>query len=187
MGNFKKKPVVIEAITWDELVKYGLENSDNIVEGMAWSFEYKGHQITHENDECYIIPTLEGNHNMTPKDVLITGVRGEIYPCKVDIFKETYDEVVVPSTGDEQSEPNETTLKISPSGYDLTECLKELKFNRPAAQQKLLQKWIEELDGRQEQTFSRSVIEQLQTKIHKITGDGDVMVLFNELLGNNAG
>ncbi len=89
--KFRKKPVEIEAITFDELVAYGKENGANIVEGMPWSFNYKGHAITHENDECYLIPTLEGTHKMTPYDVLITGVKGEIYPCKIDIFELTYD------------------------------------------------------------------------------------------------
>ena len=35
--------------------------------------------------------------------------------------------------------------------------------------------------------YSQQEIEQLQSKIHKITGDGEIMGLFNELLGNNAG
>lgn len=91
MAKFRKKPVVIEAITFDELVQYGRENGANIVAGMPWSFSYKGHPITHENDQCYLIPTPEGTHNMTPMDMLITGVKGEIYPCKIDIFAATYD------------------------------------------------------------------------------------------------
>ena len=91
--KYRKKPVVIEAITFDEFVKHGLENSDNIVNGKPWSFKYKGYNITHENDECYIIPTLEGNYNFTPTDILITGVKGEIYPCKIDIFNMTYEKV----------------------------------------------------------------------------------------------
>lgn len=92
MAKFRKKPVVVEAITFDELVEYGKANSGNIVNGMPWSFSYNGHPITHENDECYLIPTLEGTHNMTPADMLITGVQGEIYPCKKDIFLATYEE-----------------------------------------------------------------------------------------------
>ncbi len=91
MAKFRKVPVEIEAITFDELVEHGKQNGGNIVDGMPWSFEYKGHPITHENDECYLIPTLEGTHNMTPKDMLITGVQGEIYPCKIDIFEATYE------------------------------------------------------------------------------------------------
>lgn len=95
MSQYRKKPVVIEAITFDELVEYGKANGGNIVDGMPWSFSYKGHPITHENNECYLIPTLEGTHNMTPADMLITGVKGEIYPCKSDIFHMTYDAVTV--------------------------------------------------------------------------------------------
>ena len=89
--KFRKKPVVVEAITFDEFVQYGKEHTDNLVNGMPWSFEYKGHPVTSENDECYLIPTLEGEHAFTPADMLITGVAGEIYPCKLDIFNETYE------------------------------------------------------------------------------------------------
>lgn len=91
--KFRKKPVVIEAITFDELVQHGKDNGANIVAGMPWSFKYNGHPITHENDECYMILTLEGHMKFTPKDMLITGVKGEIYPCKLDIFEATYEAV----------------------------------------------------------------------------------------------
>lgn len=97
MGYYKKKPIIIEAITFDELVEYGKRSPENtiknIVNGMPWSFNYNGHPITHENDERYLIPTLEGIHNFTPQDMLITGVNGEIYPCKKDIFEKTYEKV----------------------------------------------------------------------------------------------
>ena len=91
--KFRKKPVVIEAITFDELVQHGKENGANIVNGMPWSFSYQGHPISHENDTCYLIPTTEGIMNFTPSDMLITGVNGEIYPCKRDIFIKTYEAV----------------------------------------------------------------------------------------------
>lgn len=93
MAMYRKKPIVIEAITFDELVEYGKNNGANIVKGMPWSFNYKGHPITHENDDCYLIPTLEGTMKMTSVDLLITGVNGEIYPCKPDIFNKTYEAV----------------------------------------------------------------------------------------------
>lgn len=93
MAKFRKKPVVIEAITFDELVQHGLLmcSSDNTHNGMPWSFDYKGQPITHENDHCYLIPTLEGTMKFERGDMLITGVKGEIYPCKPDIFATTYD------------------------------------------------------------------------------------------------
>ena len=89
--RFRKKPVVIEAITFDELVAHGLAHTANIVNGMPWSFTYAGHAITHETDDDYIIPTLEGNMHFRRGDMLITGVKGEIYPCKPDIFAATYE------------------------------------------------------------------------------------------------
>jgi len=91
MTQYRKKPVVIEAITFDELVEFGIANGGNIVRGMPWSFTYAGHPITHENDDCYLIPTLEGTMKMGREDMLITGVKGEIYPCKADIFAATYE------------------------------------------------------------------------------------------------
>lgn len=97
MPKFRKKPVVIEAITFDELVAYGRTITQG-PETMPWSFEYEGQPITHETNECYLIPTLEGTMKFTPDDMLITGVQGEIYPCKKDIFEATY-ESVEPTNG----------------------------------------------------------------------------------------
>jgi hypothetical protein len=93
MSQFRKKPVVIEAITFDELVAHGKANGANIINDMPWSFSYGGHPITHENDNCYLIPTLEGVMQFGRDDMLITGVKGEIYPCRSDIFAATYEAV----------------------------------------------------------------------------------------------
>lgn len=92
MAIYRKKPVEIEAITFNELIEHGKSNASSFGEnGMPWSFDYKGHPITHETDERYLISTMEGTHDMTPFDMLITGVEGEIYPCKTHIFKATYE------------------------------------------------------------------------------------------------
>ena len=91
MAFYRKKPVVIEAITFEELVEHGKAVDGSIIDGMPWSFDYKGHPISHENDACYLIPTLEGTMNFNRGEMLITGVKGEIYPIKRDIFDETYD------------------------------------------------------------------------------------------------
>jgi hypothetical protein len=90
MAKFRKKPVVVEAITFDELIEYGRQNGANIVNGMPWSFSYNGQPITHENDDCYLVPALEGTMKFERGDMLITGIKGEIYPCKSDIFEATY-------------------------------------------------------------------------------------------------
>jgi len=39
------------------------------------------------------IDTLEGGHIVCPGDWIITGVKGEQYPCKPDIFEQTYEHV----------------------------------------------------------------------------------------------
>ena len=94
MAKFTKKPVTVEAITFQELVDHGRRVApESINGGMPWSFTYAGHHISHENDTCYLIPTLEGTMKMGRDDMLITGVKGEIYPCKLDIFAATYDAV----------------------------------------------------------------------------------------------
>ncbi len=95
MAHFRKKPVVIEAITFDELIAHGIAEGADCpgTEGMPWSFNYKGQPITHENDDCYLIPTLEGSMKFSRGDMLICGVNGEIYPCKGDIFAKTYEAV----------------------------------------------------------------------------------------------
>lgn len=91
MALYRKKPVIIEAVTFDEFVEHGRQSGCELIEGMPWSFEFNGHPVTHENDACYLIPTLEGVMRFTPEDMLITGVEGEIYACKRDIFLKTYD------------------------------------------------------------------------------------------------
>jgi hypothetical protein len=95
MAKFRKKPVVIEAITFEELVQHSKEYvGSNLVNGYPWHFMYNGKPITHENDTCYLIPTLEGVMSFTPDDMLITGIQGEIYPCKKDIFEGSYEPIL---------------------------------------------------------------------------------------------
>jgi hypothetical protein len=71
--KFRKKPVVIEATQW---------------------FKDGDHPAVEKwNDGEYRIRTLEGAHIVTPADWIITGVKGEHYPCKPDIFDATYERV----------------------------------------------------------------------------------------------
>ena len=90
----RKKPVIIDAITFEEFIELGKKSGANIVNGMPCTFEYKGHPVTYRHSKCYLIPTLEGSHDFTPEDMLITGVKHDIYPCKKDIFKQTYEPIL---------------------------------------------------------------------------------------------
>ena len=92
MAKCIKRPIVVEVLTFDEFVECGRQYPGvNIVNGMPWSFKFKEYNITHENDKCYLIPTRKSyTQRFTPDDMLIIVVSGEIYPCKKDIFNETY-------------------------------------------------------------------------------------------------
>ena len=81
-----KKPVGVGFITFDKLKLIWEEGpKESFTRDYGQQFEYN------ENEKCFVINTLEGDMKMTDKDVLIIGVQGEMYPCKIDIFKKTYD------------------------------------------------------------------------------------------------
>lgn len=84
--KYRKKPIVIEAEQW-------WPGSD--VEGVEQPIPYSIAEENHIDDFWRYgwIKTLEGGHIVSPGDYIITGIKGEKYPCKTDIFKETYDPV----------------------------------------------------------------------------------------------
>ena len=124
--KFRKRPVVIEAITFDQLVEHGRANGGNIVNGMPWSFSYNGHPITHETDDCYLIPTLEGTMKFNRGDMLITGIKGELYPCRQDIFEQTY----VPHQHDRVADANGNVAQRTPIGIRIIEAIVEGRLFR---------------------------------------------------------
>jgi hypothetical protein len=85
--KFRKKPVEIEAVQFtrsncDEIKAFTNETAHSLwiekrINGVA---------------TC-IIPTLEGQHIATEGDWIIKGIKGEFYPCKPDIFEQTYEAV----------------------------------------------------------------------------------------------
>lgn len=88
MSKFRKKPVVIEAVEY---------RGDNTYAEMApWLSEAIGSGVVTFHPAPrgeLIITTLEGEHLASPGDVIIQGVKGELYPCKPDIFAATYEAV----------------------------------------------------------------------------------------------
>lgn len=87
--KFRKKPVVIEAIQWDEL-----RDTFNKLTFMGMKYSsHKGHRDRPEEVRDLRIKTLEGSINASKGDWIIKGVKGEFYPCKPDIFEATYDAV----------------------------------------------------------------------------------------------
>lgn len=79
MAKFRKKPVIIEA--WQSTP------TD------LWP-EWVEAAVTHiEPGNVLVIATLEGAMRAQPGDWIIQGVKGEVYPCRDDIFRATYDPV----------------------------------------------------------------------------------------------
>jgi hypothetical protein len=110
--KYRKKPVVIEATRW-------FKNGDHPEDDVFRPFEDTGvipkeeregkivryfrrpyfsgdHQCNHCGNNMHWhgwIETLEGGHLVCPGDYIITGIKGEHYPCKPDIFEATYEKV----------------------------------------------------------------------------------------------
>ena len=105
--KFRKKPVEIEASQWFKNGDHPLDFSSERADGTLWEgrvvryFRHPGQSGTRECDKCGAqmhdhgwIDTLEGGHIVCPGDWIITGIQGEHYPCKPDIFEQTYEQVI---------------------------------------------------------------------------------------------
>jgi len=85
MAKYRKKPVIIEAIEWD-----GLDHTLRNIRLMAPAGV---RTVTRDSGDDIVVHTLEGLMRAYVGDFIIRGVKGEIYPCKPDIFHLTYDPV----------------------------------------------------------------------------------------------
>jgi len=84
MAKFVKRPVVIEAIrlSYDRSTRH---------DALAWLREHGKLTNYTVDDDGVLIQTLEGAMRASPGDWIIRGVKGELYPCKPDIFASTYE------------------------------------------------------------------------------------------------
>lgn len=84
--RFRKKPVVIEAMRVPGRNDPGAWGAIGVWLGIGGPWEV--------SDTLGInIKTLEGVMHASPGDWIIRGVKGEHYPCKPDIFEQTYEPV----------------------------------------------------------------------------------------------
>ena len=81
--KFRKKPITISAMQWDGTV----ESIDKINSRFGQDVKYYD-----DEDGVYVsCLTLEGELTVSPNDWIIKGIKGEVYPCKPDIFSATYE------------------------------------------------------------------------------------------------
>lgn len=92
--KYRKKPVVIEAVVWNG------ENLDEVIGFCGGAATYEGMA---SGGGKIVIETLESDkdvgtrHAASIGDYIIKGVKGEFYPCKSDIFEQTYEPVNEPT------------------------------------------------------------------------------------------
>lgn len=90
MKRYRKKPVVIEAVQWDGYKLEGVYPITFFQQQCNWHYG----QAPRDGDKYeLVIETLEGEMCAEPGDYIIKDIKGEIYPCKPDIFEASYEEV----------------------------------------------------------------------------------------------
>lgn len=92
--KFRKKPVVIEAFRWPQ-DRDRMGDPIWIIEalGKPWGMEGSAKIKNIGGRVVLAIYTPEGIMEAQVGDWIIQGVKGEIYPCKPDIFEATYEPV----------------------------------------------------------------------------------------------
>ncbi len=96
--KYRKKPVVVEAFQMTLERRWDNSEWPNWL-NQAWNMEPSEPGCLFCIDDSGLIGqgerlcimTLEGAHAVTPGDYIIQGVKGELYPCKPDIFEMTYE------------------------------------------------------------------------------------------------
>lgn len=85
--KYRKKPIVIEAFQFTD----PFTCTDPMIP--LWFVDAVDIGKVRSAPTCVLIKTLEGEMMASIGDWIIRGVKGEIYPCKPDIFEATYEPV----------------------------------------------------------------------------------------------
>jgi hypothetical protein len=88
--KFRKKPVIIEAWTVISIIHYAEKYWNELPQCIKDAYN-KGEFVF--VPEGIHVKTLEGIHIAGREDMLIRGVNGEFYGCKMNIFEKTYEKV----------------------------------------------------------------------------------------------
>lgn len=108
--KYRKKPVVIEAFQYDGDFKN--QNEEYYVP--QWAVEAYENGTLFFDGPTLKVKTLEGDMIANVNDYIIRGVKGELYPCKSEIFEVTYEKV-------EENQKLEITLAVD--GKELGKCV----------------------------------------------------------------
>ncbi|QQO40676.1 hypothetical protein 015DV002_236 [Bacillus phage 015DV002] len=124
MVKYRKNPVVVDVIQYAGTaesvaeLKYFVNGTLEDVDGI---FRYD------QEEEKYIIRTDEGDMRISVGDYVIRGVKGEFYPCKPDVFKETY------TLEEEYEDPLYTANQLSEENKRFKEALEKIATRKMSA------------------------------------------------------
>lgn len=90
MAKYRKKPVVIEALHVSRALYFASREWRSLPKWLEDAYD-RG-EVLFMNDHI-AVKTLEGTMRADSVDMLICGVKGELYPCKPDVFAATYEYV----------------------------------------------------------------------------------------------
>ncbi len=103
--QFRKRPIVVEAVQFNPNADntFDLSGRGEMPDGVRRTSYLEVSELCGGTSGCSrtpemwdwqvcgVVETLEGKHLALPGDWIITGVKGERYPCKPDIFAATYE------------------------------------------------------------------------------------------------
>lgn len=104
MPKYRKKPVVVEAIQWTGSNLEEIRNfvGSNLIEDCEELFDIK--RELQKTLASIAIDTLEEIMTVNYGDYIIKDEHGDFYPCRLDVFKQTYEEVIDDITKDNATE-----------------------------------------------------------------------------------
>jgi hypothetical protein len=117
MNKYRMKEIIIDAISFDELVELGKLSAPVLVKGMPWSFSVNGYTVTHENDNLYLVSRTHGEPLKFGRGQMLTFTkRGEpMFVMTREGFNDIYEPIAPVRPEDSTDRANESS-QVRPEG-----------------------------------------------------------------------
>ncbi len=92
MSKYRNKPIVVEAFQMTKENRWASSSWPDWLK-VAWSKKAGSEGSLYVSSERLLVGTLENILRVDWNDWIIQGVQGELYPCKPNIFEQTYEKV----------------------------------------------------------------------------------------------
>ena len=109
--KYRKRPVVVEAVLWNgNNLKEVISFSTLHQSAFKWTWEEYEEIVKRDGLKIF---TLEGTMSARVGDWIIRGVKGEYYPCKPEIFEETYEKYEDAPQEIVEAKPKQRTTRLA--------------------------------------------------------------------------